>query len=181
MSSSQGLRNVWYFFVDQIILEIQVNIFDTFLFDQPVGKPDSKKIFIVEIVVRFIVKIPEGFPLQSAGPVFCAGVTMFSPLCTYGANKGHKRVGIVGIGGLGQMGVQLAKAMGNTVTAISTSPNKKEAAMEIGADNFVVSTSKESMAAAAGSLDLIINTVSAEFDVNLYLQLLVGKFAISIH
>jgi len=49
---------------------------------------------------RFIVKIPEGFPLQSAGPVFCAGVTMFSPLCTYGANKGHKRVGIVGIGGL---------------------------------------------------------------------------------
>ena len=140
-----------------------------------VGKPNSKKIFIVEIVVRFIVKIPEGFPLQSAGPVFCAGVTMFSPLCTYGANKGHKRVGIVGIGGLGQMGVQLAKAMGNTVTAISTSPNKKEAAMEIGADNFVVSTSKESMAAAAGSLDLIINTVSAEFDVNLYLPLLVIK------
>ena len=90
MSSSQGLRNVWYIFVDQIILEIQVNIFDTFLFDQPVGKPDSKKIFIVEIVVRFIVKIPEGFPLQSAGPVFCAGVTMFSPLCTYGANKGLK-------------------------------------------------------------------------------------------
>ena len=104
--------------MDQIILEIQVNIFDTFLFDQPVGIPNSKKIFIVEIVVRFIVKIPEGFPLQSAGPVFCAGVTMFSPLCTYGANKGHKRVGIVGIGGLGQMGVQLAKAMGNTVTAV---------------------------------------------------------------
>merc|ERR1712095_256380 len=120
----------------------------------------------------FIVKIPEGFPLQSAGPVFCAGVTMFSPLCTYGANKGHKRVGIVGIGGLGQMGVQLAKAMGNTVTAISTSPNKKEAAMEIGADNFVVSTSPDSMAAAAGSLHLIVNTVSAKFDANLYLPLL---------
>ena len=119
------------------------------------------------------MKIPEGYPLESAGPVFCAGITMFSPLCKYGADKGGKRVGIVGIGGLGQMGVQLAKAMGNTVTAISTSPNKKEAAMEIGADNFVVSTSKESMAAAAGSLDLILNTVSAEFDVNLYLPLLV--------
>ena len=61
----------------------------------------------------------------------------FTPLSE--ANNGGMRVGIVGIGGLGQMGVQLAKAMGNTVTAISTSPNKKEAAMEIGADNFVVS------------------------------------------
>ena len=119
------------------------------------------------------MKIPDGYPLESAGPVFCAGVTMFSPLCNYGADKGGQRIGIVGIGGLGQMGVQLAKAMGNTVTAISTSPNKKEAAMEIGADNFVVSTSKESMDAAAGSLDLILNTVSAQFDVNLYLPLLV--------
>jgi len=121
---------------------------------------------------RFIVKIPEGYPLESAGPVFCAGITMFSPLTKYGADKGGKRIGIVGIGGLGQMGVQLAKAMGNTVTAISTSPNKKKAAMEIGADNFVVSTSKESMAAAAGSLHLIVNTVSAKFDANLYLPLL---------
>ena len=69
-------------------------------------------------------------------------------------------VGIIGIGGLGQMGVMLAKAMGNTVTAISTSPNKEAAAREIGADNFVVSTNPESVAAAAGSLDLILNTVS---------------------
>jgi len=124
---------------------------------------------------RFILKIPEGYPLESAGPVFCAGITMFSPLINYGVDKGGKRVGIVGIGGLGQMGVQLAKAMGNSVTAISTSPNKKDAAMEIGADNFVVSTSQESMKAAAGSLDLILNTVSAEFDVNLYLPLLAPK------
>ena len=121
------------------------------------------------------MKIPDGYPLESAGPIFCAGITMFSPLCNYGADKGGRNVGFVGIGCLGQMGIQLAKAMGNTVTAISTSPNKKEAAMEIGADNFVVSTSKESMAAAIGSLDLIINTVSAEFDVNLYLPLLVIK------
>ena len=70
------------------------------------------------------------------------------------------RVGIIGIGGLGQMGVRLAKAMGNTVTAISTSPNKEAAAREIGADNFVVSTDPESMKKAAGSLDLILNTVS---------------------
>ena len=72
------------------------------------------------------MKIPDGYPLESAGPIFCAGITMFSPLCNYGADKGGKKVGIVGIGGLGQMGIQLAKAMGNTVTAISTSPNKKE-------------------------------------------------------
>ena len=84
------------------------------------------------------------------------------------------RVGVVGIGGLGQMGIQLAKAMGNTVTAISTSPRKEAAAREIGADSFVVSTSKESMAVAAGSLDLILNTVSATHDVNTYLPLLVS-------
>ena len=83
-------------------------------------------------------------------------------------------VGIVGIGGLGQMGVRLAKAMGNTVTAISTSPNKEAAAREIGADNFVVSTSAESMAAAAGSVDLILNTVAANHDLNTYLPLLAG-------
>ena len=82
------------------------------------------------------------------------------------------RVGIVGIGGLGHMGVSLAKAMGNTVTAISTSPNKEAAAREIGADNFVISNSPESMAAAAGSLDLILNTVTVIHDLNTYLALL---------
>ena len=73
------------------------------------------------------------------------------------------------------MGVRLAKAMGNTVTAISTSPNKEQAAREIGADNFVVSTDADSMAKAAGSLDLILNTVSANHDVNTYLPLLAFK------
>ena len=72
------------------------------------------------------------------------------------------------------MGVRLAKAMGNTVTAISTSPNKEAAAKEIGADNFVVSTNPESLKAAAGSLDLILNTVSADHDINTYLPLLVS-------
>jgi len=124
---------------------------------------------------RFIVKIPEGFPLEAAGPVFCAGITMYSPLINWGAGKGGKRVGIVGIGGLGQMGVRIAKAMGNTVTAISTSPNKEAAAKEIGADNFVVSTDPESMKAAGDSLDLILNTVSADHDLNTYLPLLAAK------
>merc|ERR1719500_2623129 len=125
--------------------------------------------------MRFIVKVPSGFPLEAAGPVFCAGITMFSPLCHWGAKQGGKRVGIVGIGGLGQMGVRLARAMGNSVTAISTSPSKEGAAREIGADKFVVSTSPESMKAAAASLDIILNTVSADHQVATYLPLLAKK------
>merc|ERR1719516_131103 len=124
---------------------------------------------------RFILKIPDGYPLESAGPVFCAGITMFSPLQYWNASNGGKRVGIIGIGGLGQMGVRIAKAMGNSVTAISTSPNKEAAAKEIGADNFVVSTDPESMKAAAGSLDLVLNTVAADHDINTYLPLLAAK------
>jgi len=121
---------------------------------------------------RYIVKIPDGYPLEAAGPVFCAGITLYSPLAHWGALKGNLRVGIVGIGGLGQMGVRLAAAMGNKVTAISSSPSKKDAALELGADNFVVSTDAESMKAAAGSLDLILNTVSADHQVMQYLPLL---------
>ena len=122
---------------------------------------------------RFVVKIPAGYPLEAAGPVLCAGITMFTPLIKHSADKGGLRVGIVGIGGLGQMGVMLAKAMGNTVTAISTSPNKEAAAREIGADNFLVSTESEKMKEAAGSLDLILNTISGNHDISSYLSLLV--------
>jgi len=121
---------------------------------------------------RYLIKIPKSYPLESAGPLFCAAITMYSPLAHWGAIKGGKNVGIVGIGGLGQMGVQLAKAMGNKVTAISTSPNKKETALEIGADNFVVSTDPESMKGAANSLDLILNTVSVNHQLSTYLPLL---------
>lgn len=110
--------------------------------------------------------------MEAAGPVFCAGITMFSPLNNWKANAGGKRVGIVGIGGLGQMGIRLAKAMGNTVVAISSSPNKKEAAMELGADEFVVSKDPESLKTVEKSLDLILNTVSADHDITTYLQLL---------
>jgi len=124
---------------------------------------------------RFIVTIPEGFPLEAAGPVFCAGITMYSPLCHWNAKNGGLRVGIVGIGGLGQMGVRLAKAMGNTVTAISTSPSKEAAAKEIGADRFVLSTDPESMKAASQSIDLILNTVSASHEASHYLPLLANK------
>jgi len=121
---------------------------------------------------RYIVGIPEGYPLEAAGPLFCAAITMYSPLAHWGAVKGGKRVGIIGIGGLGQMGVRLAKAMGNEVTAISTSPNKEQAARDIGADNFIVSSDPKSMEAGANSLDIILNTVSANHQLVTYLPLM---------
>jgi uncharacterized zinc-type alcohol dehydrogenase-like protein len=89
--------------------------------------------------------------------------------------EGHFRrqtSGRGGRGGLGQMGIRLAKAMGNTVVAISTSPSKREVAIEIGADEFVVSKDPESLKTIEKSLDLILNTVSANHDINLYLNLL---------
>jgi uncharacterized zinc-type alcohol dehydrogenase-like protein len=121
---------------------------------------------------RFIIRIPDKYPLECAGPIFCAGITMFSPLKYFGAGKGGKRVGIIGIGGLCQMGVRLAVALGNEVTAISTNPAKKEKCAELGAKHFVISTDPESMKAGANSLDLILNTISAPHDCTAYLPLL---------
>jgi uncharacterized zinc-type alcohol dehydrogenase-like protein len=100
---------------------------------------------------------------------------MYSPLNTWKAVNGGKRVGIVGIGGLGQMGIRLAKAMGNTVVAISSSVNKKKAALEMGADEFIISKDPDSLKTVEKSLDLILNTVSADHDINTYLQLLARK------
>jgi len=121
---------------------------------------------------RYLVKIPESYPLEKAGPIFCAAITMYSPLAHWKVKEGGKKVGIIGIGGLGQFGVRLAKAMGNEVYAISTSPNKEEAAKAAGADKFVVSSDADSMKTAENSLDLILNTVSASHQLNHYLPLL---------
>ena len=97
---------------------------------------------------------------------------MFSPLKYFGAGKGGKRVGIVGIGGLGQMGIRLAVALGNEVTAISTNPTKEDKCKELGAKHFVLSTDAESMKAGANSLDLILNTISATHSCVDYIPLL---------
>ena len=126
----------------------------------------------ISINQHYVLRIPTGYPLEKAGPVFCSGITMFSPLQHWGANKGGKKVGIIGVGGLGQMGIRLAAAMGNEVTAISRSKSKETIAKEIGATNYVVSTDPESMKKAIKSLDLILNTVSAEHQVSSYLPLL---------
>ena len=96
---------------------------------------------------RFVSKITKTYPLEKAGPIFCAGVTMFTPLKLHGASNGGLKVGVVGFGGLGQMGLLIAKAMGNSVTVISTSEKKKDMALKLGADHYIVSTNPESMKA----------------------------------
>lgn len=120
----------------------------------------------------YVIKIPDGMDLTKTAPIMCAGITMYSPLNHWGASKGGMTVGIVGIGGLGTMGVKLAKALGNKVVAISTSAKKEAMAKEKGADAFVVTSDPESVKANESTCDLILNTVSAAHDINLYVGLL---------
>ncbi|KAK6258767.1 hypothetical protein SCA6_013242 [Theobroma cacao] len=112
---------------------------------------------------HFIVRIPDNLPLDAAAPLLCAGITVYSPLRYYGLDKPDLHVGVVGLGGLGHVAVKFAKAMGAKVTVISTSPNKKKEALEkLGADSFLVSRDQEQLQAAIGTLDGIIDTVSAQ-------------------
>uniref|UniRef100_A0A5B7C896 Putative 10-hydroxygeraniol oxidoreductase n=1 Tax=Davidia involucrata TaxID=16924 RepID=A0A5B7C896_DAVIN len=112
---------------------------------------------------HFVVRWPDNLPLDSGAPLLCAGITTYSPLRYYGLDKPGMHVGVVGLGGLGHVGVKFAKAFGVKVTVISTSPNKKKEAIEhLGADSFLVSRDPDQMQAAAGTLDGIIDTVSAQ-------------------
>ncbi|KAM7519792.1 hypothetical protein LguiB_018754 [Lonicera macranthoides] len=111
---------------------------------------------------HFVVRWPENLPLDSGAPLLCAGITTYSPLRYYGLDKPGMSVGVVGLGGLGHVAVKMAKAFGVKVTVISTSPKKKTEAIEtLGADSFLVSRDPEQMQAAIGTLDGIIDTVSA--------------------
>ncbi|KAA8546675.1 hypothetical protein F0562_003094 [Nyssa sinensis] len=111
---------------------------------------------------HFVARWPDNLPLDSGAPLLCAGITTYSPLRYYGLDKPGMHVGVVGLGGLGHVAVKFAKALGVKVTVISTSPNKKEEAIErLGADSFLVSGDPNQMQAAAGTLDGIIDTVSA--------------------
>jgi alcohol dehydrogenase (NADP+) len=119
----------------------------------------------------FVLRMPNALPLDRAAPLLCAGITTYSPLRTWGAGKGTK-LAVIGLGGLGHMAVKLASAMGAEVTVISTSDRKKEDAQRLGAKKFLVSPNKEAMAAAAGSFNLIINTISAAHELNDHINLL---------
>jgi uncharacterized zinc-type alcohol dehydrogenase-like protein len=120
---------------------------------------------------HFVLRVPENLDPASAAPLLCAGITTYSPLRHWRVGPG-KKVGIVGIGGLGHMAVKLAKAMGAHVVVFTTSPSKKEDAKRLGADEVVVSVDEEQMNAHARRLDLVLDNVSARHDVNAYLNLL---------
>ncbi|KAF7072525.1 hypothetical protein CFC21_077636 [Triticum aestivum] len=121
----------------------------------------------------YVVRVPEGLPLDGAAPLLCAGVTVYSPMMEFGLNAPGKHLGVVGLGGLGHMAVKFGKAFGMTVTVISSSPRKREEAVErLGADAFLVSQDSEQMKAAAGTMDGIIDTVSAGHPIVPLLELL---------
>jgi alcohol dehydrogenase (NADP+) len=121
---------------------------------------------------RFVLRIrhPEN-KLAAAAPLLCAGVTTWSPLRHWGAGPG-KKVGVVGVGGLGHMGIKLAHALGAHVVAFTTSTSKRQAALDLGADEVVVSKNAAEMKGHVSSFDFILNTVSASHDLNPFLELL---------
>ncbi len=120
---------------------------------------------------RFVLKVPGNLDLAGAAPLLCAGITTFSPLHHWGVAKG-KKVGIVGLGGLGHMGLKFAHALGAHVVLFTTSANKKDDALRLGADEVVVSRDANAMAKHAGSFDFILDAVSADHDINALLGLL---------
>jgi uncharacterized zinc-type alcohol dehydrogenase-like protein len=128
----------------------------------------SNKIVVDE---AYALKVSADQNLEGIAPLLCAGITTYSPLRRFKVGAGQK-VGIVGLGGLGHMGVKLAASMGAEVTVFSTSPSKEEDAKKLGAHNFVISKDESAMKALAGQFDFILDTVSASHDLNAYLNLL---------
>jgi uncharacterized zinc-type alcohol dehydrogenase-like protein len=120
---------------------------------------------------RFVLRVPANLDLAGAAPLLCAGITTYSPMRHWGVTKGQK-VGVVGLGGLGHMGVKFAHALGAHVVVFTTSPGKTEDALRLGADEVVVSRDADVMMTHAGGFDFILDTVSANHDINGYLNLL---------
>jgi uncharacterized zinc-type alcohol dehydrogenase-like protein len=136
------------------------------------GKPTyggySDKIVVKE---HFVLRIPEGLDPAAAAPLLCAGITTWSPLRHWKVGAGQ-RVGIVGLGGLGHMGVKLAKAMGAEVVVFTTSPSKVEDAKRLGASEVVISRDAQAMAKEAGRFDFILDTVAAPHDLDPFISAL---------
>jgi uncharacterized zinc-type alcohol dehydrogenase-like protein len=120
---------------------------------------------------RFVLRVPSNLDLAGVAPLLCAGITTYSPLRHWGVAQG-KKVGVIGLGGLGHMGVKLAHAFGAHVVVFTTSPGKKDDALRLGAGEVVVSRHADEMQKHAGSFDFILDTVSADHDINAYLNLL---------
>jgi uncharacterized zinc-type alcohol dehydrogenase-like protein len=120
---------------------------------------------------NYVLRIPENLDLAATAPLLCAGITTYSPLRHWNVGPG-KKVGVVGIGGLGHMAIKIAKAMGAHVVAFTTSDAKFAEAKRLGADEVVLSKDKQQMAAYTGKLHFILDAVSAQHDINAYLNLL---------
>ncbi|MEO7013408.1 MAG: NAD(P)-dependent alcohol dehydrogenase [Dokdonella sp.] len=135
---------------------------------QPTYGGYSNRIVVNE---DYVLRVPDAIPLDRAAPLLCAGITTYSPLRTYGLKAGDK-VAVVGLGGLGHMGVKIARAMGAHVTVLSTSPSKRDDALKLGADDFAATGNPQTFKKLAGSFDFILDTVSAPHDYNAYLGLL---------
>src|SRR6476659_11171092 len=125
------------------------------------------------IVVKdhFVLRVPSNLDLAGAAPLLCAGITTYSPMRHWGVTR-DKKVGIVGLGGLGHMAVKIAHALGAHVVVFTTSPNKTDDAFRLGADDVVISRDTGQMRKHKGSFDFILDAVSAEHDINAYLRLL---------
>jgi uncharacterized zinc-type alcohol dehydrogenase-like protein len=126
-----------------------------------------------QIVVkdRFVVNIPDGMELQDAAPLLCAGITTYVPLKHWRVGEGTK-VAVVGMGGLGHVGVQIAASMGAHVTVLSQTLSKKDDGLRFGAKEYYATSERETFKKLRSSFDFILNTVSANFDINAYLRLL---------
>lgn len=135
---------------------------------QPTQGGYSEKIVVDE---AFAVRIPQAIPLQNAAPLMCAGITVYSPLRHWGAGPGQ-HVAILGFGGLGHVGVQIAKALGMHTTVLDLFLDKRDDGLRLGADDYRATTDAGTFTDLAGTLDLIVNTVSASIDLDAYLGLL---------
>ncbi len=120
---------------------------------------------------HFVLRVPENLNLAGVAPLLCAGITTYSPMHRWGDIKG-KKVGVMGLGGLGHMGVKFARAFGAHVVVFTTSPSKKEDALRLGAHEVVVSRNPEEMQRQAGTFDFLLDTIAADHDINAYLHLL---------
>ncbi|WP_309621341.1 NAD(P)-dependent alcohol dehydrogenase [Novosphingobium sp.] len=132
--------------------------------------------YCASIVVAepYVLRLPDSLDMAAAAPLLCAGITTWSPLKNWNVGPGSK-VGVVGLGGLGHMGVKFAKALGAEVTMITTSPAKGDDAKKLGADHVLVSTDKAAMKAATRSFDFLLDTIPVQHDVTPYLFLLDRK------
>lgn len=151
----------------------QQGMIETFASMERDGVTPTQGGYSTGIVVdeNYVVSVPESIDSSAGAPLMCAGITVYAPLERFGAGPG-KRVGVIGLGGLGHLAVRFAKAMGAEVTVFSHSPTKEQDARDLGADHFVYSGDSDHMESLSMSFDIVVNTVSAPLDPAPYLSLL---------